>query len=54
MQAATALSSALLELGRYRAARELDEDILARKRRVLGQDDPSTLGTASAPSIDLE
>ena len=35
------------------AARDLDEDTLDRKRRVLGDDHPSTLTTASNLAIDL-
>jgi hypothetical protein len=33
----------LVNLGEYRAARELDEDTLARRTRVLGEDHPDTL-----------
>ena len=35
------------------AARELDEDTLARSRRVLGQDHPSTLTSANNLAADL-
>ena len=38
---------------RYQAARELDEDTLARSRRVLGEDHPSTLSSANNLAIDL-
>ena len=34
-------------LGEYQAARELDEDVLARRSRVLGEDHPDTLGSVS-------
>jgi hypothetical protein len=33
-------------MGEYQAARELDEDTLARRRRVLGGDHPDTLASA--------
>jgi hypothetical protein len=35
------------------AARELDQDTLGRRRRVLGEDHPSTLGSANSLAIDL-
>jgi tetratricopeptide (TPR) repeat protein len=34
-------------LGEYQAARELGEDSLARRRRVLGEDHPDTLASAN-------
>ena len=34
-------------------ARELDEDTLARYRRVLGDDNPHTLATATTLAADL-
>jgi len=34
-------------LGEYQAARELNEDILARRRRVLGDDHPDTMMAAA-------
>jgi hypothetical protein len=37
----------LSELGDHRGARDLDEDTLARMRRVLGEDHPDTLNSAS-------
>jgi hypothetical protein len=37
----------LTELGEYQAARELNEDILARRRRVLGEDHPDTGASAT-------
>ena len=40
------------ELSEYQAARELAEDILARRRRVLGEDHPDT-GTSAAFAIFL-
>ena len=40
-------------LGRYDKARELNEATLARYRRVLGEDHPSTLASANGLAIDL-
>jgi hypothetical protein len=37
----------LHDLGDYEQARQLNEDTLARRRRVLGDDHPSTLISAS-------
>ena len=47
------LAWALRDMGRYAEARELDEDTLARSRRVLGDDHPSTLASATALAYDL-
>jgi hypothetical protein len=47
------LASALQDMGDYAAARELDEDTLARRRRVLGEDHPSTLDSAGLLAFDL-
>jgi hypothetical protein len=44
---------ALRDMGRYAGARELDEDTLARKRRVLGDDHSITLASATALAFDL-
>ena len=38
---------------RGQAARELGEDTLARRRRVLGEDHPDTLATANGLAISL-
>jgi hypothetical protein len=35
------------------AARDLDQDTLDRRRRVLGQDHPDTLASAANLAIDL-
>jgi len=51
--AGTYLAWALQEMGRYAEARELDEDTLARKRRVLGEDHPDTLTSANNLAADL-
>jgi Tetratricopeptide repeat len=40
-------------LGEYQRARELDEDILARRRRILGEDHPRTLTSARNLAADL-
>ena len=40
-------------LGEHQAARDLDEDTLARRRRVLGEDHPDTLASASNLAADL-
>jgi hypothetical protein len=40
-------------LGEVEAARELNEDTLARRRRVLGEDLPDTLASASILATDL-
>ena len=41
------LAAKLSELGEYQAAKELNEDILDRRRRVLGDRHPDTMGSAS-------
>ena len=41
------LASALREMGRYTDARDLDQDILDRERRLRGNDHPNTLISAS-------
>jgi hypothetical protein len=40
-------------LGEYPQARALDEDTLARRRRILGDDHPDTLTSASQLANDL-
>ena len=40
-------------MGRYAEAGELDEDTLARSRRVLGDDHPDTLTSAHNLAFDL-
>src|ERR1700722_15515287 len=39
--------------GEHQAARELGEDTLARRRRVLGEDHPDTLASANGLAISL-
>jgi hypothetical protein len=40
-------------LGKHERARELNEDTLARQRRVLGNDHPDTLRSAHTLAADL-
>ena len=47
------LADDLFALGEHQAARELDEDTLARRRRILGDDHPDTLGSANNLAINL-
>ncbi len=53
LTAAHYLSWALRDMGRYVEACELDEDSLARSRRVLGDDHPDTLASANDLAADL-
>ncbi len=46
LTSASRMASSLLHRGEHQAARELDEDTLARRRRVLGEDHPDTLASA--------
>jgi Tetratricopeptide repeat len=46
------LAWVLGDMGRYAEARELDEDTLARRRRVRGDDHPDTLTSASNLAVD--
>ena len=48
------LARDLSRLGMHQAARELDEDTLARRRRILGDDHTRTLASASNLAADLE
>jgi hypothetical protein len=48
------LAADLRRLGEHQAARELDEDTLARRRRVLGEDHPDTLASANNLAMDLD
>jgi Tetratricopeptide repeat len=47
------VSHDLRELGEVQAARDLDQDTLDRRRRILGHDHPDTLRSASHLAIDL-
>ena len=53
LRAANTLATVLSKTGRYDQARELDEDSLARYRRVLGEDHYSTLWSANNLADDL-
>jgi hypothetical protein len=53
LASANNLANDLRALGEYQAARELHEDTLARRRRVLGEDHPDTQATASNLAADL-
>jgi Tetratricopeptide repeat len=48
------LAADLRQLGEHQAARELDEDTLARRPRVLGEDHPETRRSARNLAIDLK
>src|SRR4029077_9201423 len=50
---ASNLAASVGHPGEYQAARELDEDTLARRRRVLGEDHPDTLASAHGLAISL-
>ncbi len=47
------LAAYLRALGEVQAARDLDQDILDRRRRVLGENHPDTLSSANNLAIDL-
>jgi len=47
------LGWALLDMGRYAEARDLHQDLLDRKRRLQGEDHPSTLVSANNLARDL-
>ena len=47
------LGWALRARGRYAEARDLDQDTLDRQRRILGENDPSTLATANNLAVNL-
>ena len=53
LSSANNLAADLRDLGEYQAARDLDEDTLARRRRVLGEDHPDTLKSANNLAADL-
>jgi len=53
MGSANNLAADLGALGEYEQARRLDEDILTRSRRVLGEDHPDTLRSANDLAADL-
>ena len=51
--AADSLAEALRQMGRYADALQLDEDTLARRRRVLGENHPCSLDSANNLADDL-
>ena len=53
LAAASNLPTIVLHTGEFQAARELGEDTLARRRRVLGEDHPDTLASAGNLATDL-
>jgi uncharacterized protein YjbI with pentapeptide repeats len=53
LRSAYNLAVDLYMLGEYQQARALDEDILTRRRRVLGEDHPDTLRSAHNLAVDL-
>ena len=53
LEAARMVAQILSGLGDYQQARTLDEDTLARRRRVLGEDHPDTLISATNLAPDL-
>jgi hypothetical protein len=54
LTSASRLAADLRALGEYQQARALDEDTLARRRRVLGDDHPDTLISANNLALDRE
>jgi tetratricopeptide (TPR) repeat protein len=53
LRAAVFAAEALGHMGRYDEARQLNEDALARCRRILGENHPETLSAASNLAIQL-
>jgi Tetratricopeptide repeat len=53
LTSASRLAADLRALGEYHQARALDEDTLARRRRVLGVNHPDTLISANNLAADL-
>ena len=53
LRSATNLAHDLRELGELRAARDLDQNTLDRRRRILGHDHPDTLASAANLATDL-
>ena len=47
------VATAFRDMGRYAEARDLDQDTLARRRRVLGEDHPDTMAAASSLAVAL-
>ena len=53
LAAANTLAAIHRQLGHYQQARDLDEDVLTRYRRVLGDDHPNTLMSANNLAVSL-
>jgi hypothetical protein len=47
------LAANLRELGEYQQACELDEDVLMRRRRILGDEHPDTVSSSNNLEFDL-
>jgi hypothetical protein len=53
-RAVSRAGDAITDMGQYEVARRLVEDILARRRRVLGEDHPDTQTSASNLAAGLQ
>ena len=53
LSAAGGVAEALRGMGRYAQARDLDEDLLSRRRRLYGDDESNTLWSANNLAVDL-
>ena len=53
MFTANNLAADLRALGQAQAARDLDQDTMNRRRRILGEDHPDTLTSADNLAADL-
>jgi hypothetical protein len=54
LAAASNLATVVRHRGEHQAARELGEDTLARRRRVLGEDHPDSLASADNLAVSLQ
>jgi Tetratricopeptide repeat len=54
LTSASNLAADLSRLGEVRAAHDLDQDTLARRRRVLGDDHPDTVTSATNLAAELD
>ena len=53
LRSASSLAAIMRDLGEVQAARDLEQDTLNRRRRVLGDDHPDTNRSASNLASDL-
>ena len=53
LKVGSVVAACYADLGHYAQARTIDEDTLARSRRVLGEDHPQTLASANSLAVDL-